>query len=99
MDNETKAKEIANNDDLYGDYENKSDVEQCCIAAMEMAKWKDSCLKQFLTERISIDYNGRFGEDGSPIASDYLDWVMESQKAAEDFFEAYKNFEKDYKQN
>lgn len=93
MDNETKAKEIANNDDLYGDYENKSDVEQCCIAAMEMAKWKDERLKQFFIERITTDYNGRYGEDGSPIASDYLDWVMESKKAAEALFEAYKNFE------
>lgn len=93
MDNESKAKEIANNDDLYGDYENKSEVEQCCIAALKMAEWKDERLKQFFIERITTDYNGRYGEDGSPIASDYLDWVLESKKAAEALFEAYKNFE------
>lgn len=93
MDNESKAKEIANNDDLYGDYENKSEVEQCCIAALKMAEWKDERLKQFFIERVTTDYNGRLGEDDSPIASDYLDWLTESKKAAEALFEAYKNFE------
>lgn len=40
-DNETKAKEIATNEALYGDSDNNSKVDECKIAALEMAKYKD----------------------------------------------------------
>ena len=39
MNNSEKAKEIAWNDSLYND--NQSCAEQCFIAALQMAKWKD----------------------------------------------------------
>lgn len=44
MTNEEKAIEIANNDDLYN-IENGC-IEDCRIAALEMAKWKDEQYKQ-----------------------------------------------------
>ena len=40
-DNETKAEEIATNEALYGDSDNNSKVDECKIAALEMAKYKD----------------------------------------------------------
>lgn len=42
MTNEQKAKEIAWNDSLYND--NQSCAEQCFIAALQMAQWKDEQL-------------------------------------------------------
>jgi chromosome segregation ATPase len=42
MTNEQKAKEIATNEALYGDSDNNSKIDECYIAALEMAKWKDS---------------------------------------------------------
>lgn len=42
MANEEKAKEIAEDDNLYGDSENKSKIEECYIAAMAMADFKDN---------------------------------------------------------
>ncbi|MBP5723806.1 MAG: hypothetical protein J6X18_09590 [Bacteroidales bacterium] len=48
MNNEEKAMEIARNNELYGDTDNKSKVEECYIAALEMARWKDEQFKQFL---------------------------------------------------
>ena len=42
MTNEQKAKEIALNDSLYDD--NQSCAEQCFVAALEMAQWKDEQL-------------------------------------------------------
>lgn len=48
--NEQKAQEIANDETLYGeDPDENSKIEECYIAAMAMAKWKD---KQF-TELIN----------------------------------------------
>lgn len=44
MTNEEKAIEIANNDGLYN-IENGC-IEDCRIAALEMAKWKDGQYKQ-----------------------------------------------------
>lgn len=42
MTNEQKAKEIATNEALYGDSDNNSKIDECYIAALEMAKWKDT---------------------------------------------------------
>jgi hypothetical protein len=50
MTNEEKAIEIANNDDLYN-IENGC-IEDCRIAALEMAKWKDEQELQFLQSLI-----------------------------------------------
>lgn len=85
MDNYEKSKEFYNKWDCEGG--------QGLDAIYDMARWKDKRLKQFFIERITTDYTGRVGEDESPIASDYLDWMMESKKAAEALFEEYKNFE------
>lgn len=41
MTNEEKAREIARNNTLYGDTDNLSKIDECYIAAMEMAAWKD----------------------------------------------------------
>ena len=41
MTNEEKAREIARNDALYGDTDNLSEIDECYIAALEMAAWKD----------------------------------------------------------
>ena len=41
MNNEDKAEEIARNDALYGDSDNNSMIDECYIAALEMAQWKD----------------------------------------------------------
>lgn len=39
--NEKKAKEIAEDESLYGDSENNSKIEECYIAALAMAELKD----------------------------------------------------------
>ena len=41
MTNEEKAQEIARNDELYGDTDYNSKIDECYIAALEMAQWKD----------------------------------------------------------
>jgi hypothetical protein len=41
MTNEEKAQEIARNNELYGNTDNKSKIEECYIAALSMARWKD----------------------------------------------------------
>lgn len=51
MTNEEKAKEIANNESLYVETDNLSKVDECYIAAMTMAKWKD---KQFADEKAAL---------------------------------------------
>lgn len=48
MNNKEKAREIAENDDLYGNTDYKSAIDQCYISAIEMAKWKD---KQFAEQK------------------------------------------------
>ena len=52
MDNQDKAEEIAWNDSLYND--NQSCAEQCYIAALEMAQWKDEQIKQLLIEKTKL---------------------------------------------
>lgn len=54
MTNKEKAKEIAGNDELYGDTDNKSKVEECYIAALEMAQWKDEQVKQIQEREIKV---------------------------------------------
>ena len=39
--NKEIAKEIAVNDEIYGDSDNNSKIEECFIAAMQMAQIKD----------------------------------------------------------
>lgn len=52
MKDQEKAKEIANNDILYGeDSDNNSKTDECYIAAMEMAEWKD---KQYKEEKEAL---------------------------------------------
>lgn len=47
MTNEEKAREIAKNDSLYGaDSDNNSKIDECYIAALEMARFKDEQLKK-----------------------------------------------------
>ena len=47
MTNEEKAREIANDDTLYGeDSDNNSKIDECYIAALEMARWKDEQYKE-----------------------------------------------------
>lgn len=43
-----KAKEIAENDSLYGNSDDLSKIDECYIAAMQMAVWKDSQFINFL---------------------------------------------------
>lgn len=51
MTNEEKAKEIANSETLYGeDSDENSKIEECYIAAMAMAEWKDAQLNKILDE-------------------------------------------------
>ena len=52
MNNSEKAKEIAWNDSLYND--NQSCAEQCFIAALQMAQWKDEKTKQLLIEKTKL---------------------------------------------
>lgn len=52
MTNEDKAREIACNDSLYND--NQSFAEQCFIAALQMAQWKDEQFKQLLIEKTKL---------------------------------------------
>lgn len=54
MTNEEKAKEIARNDELYGDTDNNSMIDECYIAALEMARWKDEQVKQLLVEKTKL---------------------------------------------
>lgn len=49
MTNKEKSQEIARNDALYGeDPDNNSKIDECYIAALEMALWKDEQFKQIL---------------------------------------------------
>ena len=54
MTNEEKANEIARNDKLYGDTDNKSKIDECYTAALEMAKWKDSISLEYLNHAIEM---------------------------------------------
>ena len=83
MKNEDKAKEI------YENYRN----ETVYFAAMKMAQWKDEQLKKFLLTFISIPYDGGHGEDGSPLAEDYIKWMEDREKVVDEILEKYKNFE------
>lgn len=59
LSNEEKAKEIANDETLYGeDPDENSKIEECYIAAMAMAKYKDDCY---------ADMNRRLIEQGHTI--------------------------------
>lgn len=60
MDNIDKAEEIAWNDSLYND--NQSCAEQCYIAALEMAKWKDEQLDSAIDK--ALERNGDFLKQG-----------------------------------
>lgn len=51
MTNKEKAEEIANNESLYVETDNLSKVDECRIAAMTMAEWKD---KQFAKEKAAL---------------------------------------------
>lgn len=46
----SKAKEIATNDDLYGDSDNNSMIDKCKIAAREMAKYKNEQIKEAIDD-------------------------------------------------
>lgn len=46
-----KATEIANNEILYGeDPDDNSKIEECYIAAIEMAKWKNKQIKEAISD-------------------------------------------------
>lgn len=55
---ENKAKEIAENDDLYGeDPDNNGKITECYIAAREMAKYKNKQVKEAIESLMAdIDY-------------------------------------------
>lgn len=49
-----KAAEIANNETLYGeDPDENSKIEECYIAAIEMAKWKNKQIKEAIESLIA----------------------------------------------
>lgn len=46
----SKAEEIAANDTLYGDSDNNSKIDECKIAALEMAKYKNGQIKEAIDD-------------------------------------------------
>jgi hypothetical protein len=57
MTNEEKSQEIARNNELYGDTDNNSKIEECYIAALSMAAWKDEQFKQIVKDYINLAYS------------------------------------------
>lgn len=91
--NEEKIKEILDcNICEYSLYDDG--CPQCKLkqAVLKMAEWKDERIKQFFVEHVDVPFDGEITESG-PYAKDYLNWMEERFKAAEDFFEKYKQFE------
>lgn len=64
MNNKEKAEEIAWNNSLYND--NQSCAEQCFVAALEMAQWKDEQFSKFLLWLDDYYVIRRF-DDGEPM--------------------------------
>jgi hypothetical protein len=67
-----KAKEIANDDTLYGeDPDNNSIVEECYIAELSMARWKNEQLSKCLEnlEKEYIKNSGKGLYDNNEIAA------------------------------
>lgn len=63
MTNEEKAREIANDDTLYGeDPDNNSKTDECYIAALAMAQWKDEQLDSAIDK--ALQRNGDFLKQG-----------------------------------
>lgn len=56
-----KAIEIANNETIYGEYpDENSKIEECYVAAIEMAKWKNKQIKEAIESLIAdIDCKAR----------------------------------------
>lgn len=67
--------------------------EECMMSALQMAEYKNEKLKYFLREIISVPYTGGFGEDGSPLAKDFIEWNEKRVKIADKLFEKFKNGE------
>lgn len=49
----SKAEEISANDTLYGDSDNNSKIDECKIAALEMAKYKNEQIKEAIESLIA----------------------------------------------
>ena len=62
MTNEEKSQEIAWNDTLYGDSDNNSMIDECYIAALSMAAWKDEQLDSAIDK--ALQRNGDFLKQG-----------------------------------
>jgi hypothetical protein len=61
--------------------------------ALKMAEFKDKALKEFLLTHIDIPYTGGRGEDESPLAPDYIEWLEKRNEEANKMFEEYKRYE------
>lgn len=73
--NEKKAKEIAEDENLYGDSENKSKVEECYIAALAMAELKDKELVSLKHHILSIVDTITLTQENSP-AINVLKYIL-----------------------
>lgn len=68
----------------------------CEFGLLKMAELKDKALKEFLLTHMDIPYTGSYGENGHPLALDYIEWVEEKDKKAQEMFEKYKEYEDKY---
>lgn len=85
MNNQDKAEEIAWNDSLYND--NQSCAEQCYIAALEMAQWKDEQHKTaYVVTRSDLHY-------------DEVEKVFFDKSKAEEYCKSYNEDENSYHRN
>lgn len=80
-------------DKISEDIPEYCDKKSYCEGALRVAKFKDDALKEFLLLHIDIPYTGEYGEDGSPLALDYIEWMEEKNKKAQEIFEKFKEYE------